>query len=216
MAAPDPQIRGQVEERLATLLERGELLPGAVVPIAALARRWSVSETPVREAGWRAVGAGLLVPEPRGGFRVREPDIDGLRDLYDALELLLVSAIGLLPASASRTRRAATLPDADRGPDPGDADAASTFLKLARLAGNVEFVELIRRLGNRLAPFRRAEASFLADDSREADLLMDALKRGSRADMRIAIRRYCRRRRTLAPATLGLIAEWRRAAAHQD
>lgn len=203
--APDPQVRERVEERLRAYLLSGELLPGASVPIASLARRWATSETPIREVGWRAVGEGWLTPEPRGGFRVWEPSVDELRDLYQALEMLLVSAIGLFPGEARL--------DGDTSSEPSlSSDAISSLLAVGVGCRNGALLEMLVRTLDRLAPFRRAEARLVENCAEEDRRLSIALASGSRSDMRDAVRRYCSRRRSLAPAILGLIAEWVRMA----
>lgn len=201
--APDPQVRERVEEKLREYLLSGKLLPGVSVPIASLARRWGTSETPIREVGWRAVGEGWLTPEPRGGFRVWEPSVEDLRDLYQSLELLLIGTIGLLPA----TGQADISPPAEK---IASVDGTSSLLAFGIRSRNGALLDLLVRTLDRLAPFRRAESQLLDDIQVEHRRLARVLADGSRSEMREAVRRYCGRRRSLAPAILGLLGEWAR------
>lgn len=199
--APDPDIRERVESLFRELLRSRDLLPGTVVPIARLARRWRVSETPIRDICWRAVGEGQLVAERRGGFRVREPGIDELRDMYEALELVLIGGVALLPLGLANPASTASMEEIEGG---------LSILAIAARLGNTVYSELCDRLADRLAPFWQAEAVLLRDPEEEARTLARGMANRSRAEMRDAVRRYCRRRTVLAPATLGLISEWRR------
>jgi DNA-binding GntR family transcriptional regulator len=205
--AGDMTIRREVDGRLREAIQDGLVLPGANVSIAGLARRWSISETPVREACWNAVGAGLLASDPNGGFKVWSPTIDGLRDAFQCLELLLVGAIGLCDVNQAKSR----MPEGHKGVADGEAhEMAPLFIMVAASTANRELLHTISRLLDRLAIFRAAEATLGVDRATETRDLLEAWGMGSRAMLREQVRRYTRRRHVLAPAILGLIEEWRR------
>lgn len=197
--APDPTIRERVDSRLLTALHQGHLLPGTTVPIAMLARAWGVSETPVREACWKAVGQGWLVTDPGGGFRVWLPSIDELRGCYQCLEILLIGAIAV--ADPHRLR--------SNGEVSGAAE--DLLVLLAASTGNEPLVELVSAQVGRLAIFRPMEAQFGIRVDLELSELSKAFASGARALLREQIRRYIHKRQTLAPAMLGMIEERRRA-----
>lgn len=71
---PRPQrhsVRAQVLAELRTVLASGELAPGTVCSAPALAERFGVSATPVREAMQQLAGEGVVETVPNRGFRVR-------------------------------------------------------------------------------------------------------------------------------------------------
>jgi DNA-binding GntR family transcriptional regulator len=70
---PRPQrhsVRAQVLAELRTVLASGELAPGTVCSAPALAERFGVSATPVREAMQQLAGEGVVETVPNRGFRV--------------------------------------------------------------------------------------------------------------------------------------------------
>lgn len=65
-------VRGQVLAALRHALVGGELTPGEVYSAPALAERYGVSATPVREAMQQLAGEGAVEVVPNRGFRVAE------------------------------------------------------------------------------------------------------------------------------------------------
>lgn len=86
----------RVYRAIIRLVMRGELSRGAPLRIEELSRILNVSPTPVREGLTRLEAIGLVVHEPRKGFRV-SPPLTGerLERLLDARELLEVGAVSL-------------------------------------------------------------------------------------------------------------------------
>lgn len=79
---------------------RGQLSRGTPLRIEELARRLNVSPTPVREGLTRLEATGLVVHEPRKGFRVAPPlTAEQFEKLMDAREVLEVGATGLAAVS---------------------------------------------------------------------------------------------------------------------
>lgn len=90
----------QVYRSIMRSVGRGELSRGAPLRIEELARRLNVSPTPVREGLTRLEATGLVVHEPRKGFRVAPPlTVEQFEKLMDAREVLEVGAAGLAAAS---------------------------------------------------------------------------------------------------------------------
>jgi DNA-binding GntR family transcriptional regulator len=103
LAVPRRQILSDgVYEALKELVMDHGLEPGARVSIDDLARRLSVSQTPVREALARLESDGLVVKEPLRGYRTAPLlDADAFEQLYE-LRLLLE------PRGARRAAKLAT------------------------------------------------------------------------------------------------------------
>lgn len=73
----------QIARSLSDAIISGQLVPGAKVAEAAIARELGVSRAPVREAGRLLESQGLLVAIPGRGFFVRTHAPDEIDDLYD-------------------------------------------------------------------------------------------------------------------------------------
>jgi DNA-binding GntR family transcriptional regulator len=140
------------EERLATLL--------------------GVSRTPVREALTRLASDGLVEKRTDGGYYPAEPDLDGLRDLYEirvVLELHSLERVGesgvphdpalLEPLRDGWRDLRATPPD----PDPSFVALDEDFhLTLCRASGNVEIAHMLDAINARIRPVRMHD--FLTED----------------------------------------------------
>jgi GntR family carbon starvation induced transcriptional regulator len=84
--------------RLQEAILSGELAPGERVSSSELARRWSVSATPLREALQRLAAEGLVEYVSQRGARVSEVS---LRDVWEVYELRLM----LEPMALERSLR---------------------------------------------------------------------------------------------------------------
>lgn len=100
-AAEDTYMLSErVYRSILRLVRRGRLQRGAPLRIEELSRILNVSPTPVREGLLRLQATGLVVHEPRKGFRVAPPLTgEQFERLMDARELLEVGAAGLALAS---------------------------------------------------------------------------------------------------------------------
>jgi DNA-binding GntR family transcriptional regulator len=124
----------RVYRSILRLVHRGQLKGGAPLRIEELSRILNVSPTPVREGLARLAATGLVIHEPRKGFRVAPPLTgDQFELLMDARELLEVGAAGLALATASpdfapslrkalQTQEAAAKAFHDPDPSTGDTD----------------------------------------------------------------------------------------------
>ena len=81
---------------------RGDLVPGAVIPQAALARELGVSTTPLREALRRLMTEGLVELDAHRDARVTRLTLEEARDLIEIRRSLDPLAAGL--AAERRTR----------------------------------------------------------------------------------------------------------------
>lgn len=129
-----------------------------------LAALLGVSRTPVREALTRLAGDGLVEKRPDGGYYPAEPDLAGLRDLYEIRVVLELR--GLERALDTGTRHDPELlePLRDRwrklradppSPDPSFVALDEGFhLTLSRASGNVELANLLDAVNARIRPVR--------------------------------------------------------------
>lgn len=151
--------------RLALLqsIEGGDLLPGDAVDERALADRFGVSRTPVREALLTLAAQHLVRIVPRSGIHVHAPAASELVSMLEALSELeavvaRLCAFRMTPEQRDRMQR---LTDATRkAAAAGDRHGYETENRhfhdaLYEGCGNPVIVEQVRQLRLRLAAFRR-------------------------------------------------------------
>jgi DNA-binding GntR family transcriptional regulator len=84
----EPKTRADwVDRKLREAILSGDLAPGARLHTGDLSKRWSVSQTPLREALQRLAVDGLVETSPQRGARVAPVS---LKDSYDVHELRVV------------------------------------------------------------------------------------------------------------------------------
>ncbi|GHJ41067.1 GntR family transcriptional regulator [Streptomyces sp. TS71-3] len=94
-------VRGQVLDALRTALVDGDLEPGEVYSAPALAERFGVSATPVREAMQQLAGEGAVEVVPNRGFRVVRRGDRELAELAEVRSLIEVPVILRLARTVS-------------------------------------------------------------------------------------------------------------------
>ncbi|MET0876137.1 MAG: GntR family transcriptional regulator [Tardiphaga sp.] len=109
-ALADTDLVGQVARILTKAVIQGQLLPGAKVVEAGIARELGISRAPVREAARLLEQQGLLIQHPRRGFFVRRleaRDIDEIYDLRTCVECHagVLAAQNLTPTTRDMLRR---------------------------------------------------------------------------------------------------------------
>ncbi|MFI8851120.1 FCD domain-containing protein [Streptomyces sp. NPDC053499] len=92
-------VRDQILEALRDALLSGELVPGEVYSAPALAERFGVSATPVREAMQLLASEGAVETVPNRGFRVARHSPRDLAELTEIRALLEVPAVLALARS---------------------------------------------------------------------------------------------------------------------
>ena len=88
----EPSLREQVLAELRSEIVAGRAGNDTIYSVPTLSQRMGVSTTPVREALLELTRAGLLVPMRNRGFRVVEPTLEDLNDLFDVRETLEVDS----------------------------------------------------------------------------------------------------------------------------
>src|SRR4051794_6437927 len=85
-AAPSsPTLSETIRVKLADEITSGHLAPGAEIDEQAVAERFGVSRTPVREALRDLAALGLVEIEPRRGVRVAAMTADRLGEMFEVM-----------------------------------------------------------------------------------------------------------------------------------
>jgi len=152
-----------------SLILMGEVPLGVQLGEQRIAERLSVSRTPVREALLRLYAERFLERHPEGGYRVNHPTGRSTRELYElrkALELYAVRhtgrmlGAGELPEPALRSLIDLRAEWAVLELDAPEADPDFVLIdedfhrRLAETTGNMELVEGLSRICERIRPVR--------------------------------------------------------------
>jgi DNA-binding GntR family transcriptional regulator len=182
-------------------LREGAYKPGERLDPGALSHELNASVTPVRDALHRLTGERLVEAQRQGGFRVPMVSEAILRQLYAwHLDLLLL---------ALAKQRALGIDADERVKDNVDANSSyqrqdAMFLKLARAAGNLEYVFALKAASERLEPIRRLEERFLDAVEKETDEITSAIQSGNLKALRRSLVKYHRRRERIVPDLLAM------------
>jgi DNA-binding GntR family transcriptional regulator len=187
--------------QLADEIVRGALPPGAPLDETDLARRFSVSRTPVREALRQLAASGLVDAQAHRGAVVARPSIERLTGMFEAMAELEALCAGLAAERMSPTERYGL-------------EAIHEDLRLLSHAGNPDrFHEVNERFHNaiyagsqndyiaeitlatrvRVQPFRRAQfrnLGRLAKSQAEHDRVVVAILRGDKTGAAAAMRAH--------------------------
>ena len=84
----------RVRDQIRAEILRGELKPGSRLLVSELARRYGVSQMPVRDALQLLQGEGIVTNVPHQGASVRDVNEAFIRNMYDVLLLLTEYLVG--------------------------------------------------------------------------------------------------------------------------
>lgn len=154
-------LRDTLEEEILT----GVMRPGDRLEEVALARRFGVSRTPIREALLQLSAAGLIQSRPRRGTFVLEVGPRRLMEMFDVMAALEAMCAGIAArrATASDIAEIRSAHEACRAAELSeDGDAYyyrnESFHEAIRAASRHEFlIEQIGALQKRLRPYRRLQ-----------------------------------------------------------
>ncbi|MBR0869914.1 GntR family transcriptional regulator [Bradyrhizobium tropiciagri] len=187
--------------QLADEIVRGMLPPGAALDETDIARRFSVSRTPVREALRQLVASGLVEARAHRGAVVARPSLDRLTGMFEAMAELEAMCAGLAAERMAPSERHAL-------------EAIHEELRVLSYTGNPErFHEVNERFHNaiyagsqnayiaemtlatrvRVQPFRRAQfrnLGRLAKSHAEHDRVVVAILRGDKTGAAAAMRAH--------------------------
>jgi DNA-binding GntR family transcriptional regulator len=147
-------LRELIADALRASLVAGQMRPGVVFSVPALAERFGVSATPVREAMLDLAKEGLIEPVRNKGFRVTElsdKDLDDITQLRALIEVPTVTQLALVARRDAleelRPLAQAIVDCAAAGDLIGYVEADRRFhLGLLSLAGNPRLVDIVRAL----------------------------------------------------------------------
>lgn len=173
-------VRGQVLDALRAAILGGELAPGTVHSAPALAARYEVSATPVREAMQLLEREGAVEVLPNRGFRIASRSARDLAELAEVRALLEVPVVLALARSVPASRWAALRPLADatvaaaaRGDRAAYAESDRAFHRaVLEMSGNAALVGVAGDL------HRRAQWPAGALPPHPVSLVADATQHG--------------------------------------
>jgi DNA-binding GntR family transcriptional regulator len=147
-------LREQVATSLRAAMVAGEMVPGVTYSAPALAERFGISATPVREAMLDLIKEGMVVAVPNKGFRIVEMSDADLDEMTELRQLLEIPTVGRLAETITPEQLAELQVIADRiSAAAGDGDIVAYIeadrqfhLGLLSLAGNARLVDLIDQL----------------------------------------------------------------------
>jgi len=187
--------------QLADEIVRGVLPPGAPLDETDIARRFSVSRTPVREALRQLAASGLVETRAHRGAVVARPTLERLTGMFEAMAELEAICAGLAAERMTPVER-------------HRLEAIHEELRVLSHAGNPDrFHEVNERFHNmiyagsqntyiaemtlatrvRVQPFRRAQfrnLGRLAKSHAEHDRVVVAIMRGDKSGAEIAMRAH--------------------------
>jgi DNA-binding GntR family transcriptional regulator len=180
---------------------RGELAPGIPLDEAALAERFQVSRTPVREAIRLLAASGLVDARPHRSAIVARPDKGQLLGMFETLCELEALCAGFAAERMTPGERAGLEKiHASLAPVVRDGEAQGYYelnddFHSAIYAGshNAYLERLTTQTRARIAPFSRAQfrnLGRLGKSYREHDGIVQAILRGSRKEAADAMRAH--------------------------
>lgn len=146
--------RERIGEALRAAVITGDLAPGKVYSVPALAEQFGVSATPVREAMLDLVKEALVEPVPNKGFRVTVVSEEQLDEYTHLRELIEIPTTAALATSADPAEVEALRPLAQAIVDAAAEEDLIAYveadmrfhLALLSLSGNRTLVETVREL----------------------------------------------------------------------
>jgi DNA-binding GntR family transcriptional regulator len=187
--------------QLADEIVRGILAPGAALDETEIARRFSVSRTPVREALRQLVASGLVEARAHRGAVVARPSLDRLSGMFEAMAELEALCAGLAAqrmAPVERQRLEAIheeLRHLSHAGNPERFHEVNERFHNAIYAGghNAYIAEITLATRVRVQPFRRAQfrnLGRLAKSHAEHDRVVVAILRGDKLGAANAMRAH--------------------------
>jgi len=193
-------VYGQVKRDLRS----GRYVPGQRIDPATLAAGLNISVTPVRFALYRLVGETLIVDHARDGLHVPLLNEVALRDLYDWMEHLLLTA-----CDSGVSRLASKVEPLQIVSADGDLVKLTwqLFDTIARATARGALHHAVKQTNDRLAPIRHAEQELLKHGFEELSELNRLWQARDMPCLKSALRDYHERRRELVPCIVALLSE---------
>src|SRR6201995_403188 len=185
--------------QLADEIVRGALPPGAPLDETDIARRFSVSRTPVREALRQLVASGLVEARPHRGAVVAQPTIERLTGMFEAMAELEAICAALAAERMTPLERHQLeavheeLRVLSHAGNPDRFHAVNERFHKTIYAGaqKAYTAEMTVATRVRVQPFRRAQfrnLGRLAKSHAEHDRVVVAIMRGDKTGAAVAMR----------------------------
>ena len=182
-------LREKVIRALEAAIVAGELQPGVIYSAPALAERFGVSATPVREAMLDLVSEGFVEPLRNRGFRVIElsdEDLDNIAQIRMLIEVPIMSQITPRLTAAAFEKLTVAAEAIERAAADGDVleylDADRRFhVALISAIGNPRLTDLVDRLRRQARLFGLmdlAKSGRLMASARDHRKLLDMIRAG--------------------------------------
>ena len=182
-------LREKVIRALEAAIVAGELQPGVIYSAPALAERFGVSATPVREAMLDLVSEGFVEPLRNRGFRVIElsdEDLDNIAQIRMLIEVPIMSQIAPRLTAAAFEKLTVAAEAIERAAADGDVleylDADRRFhVELISAIGNARLTDLVDRLRRQARLFGLmdlAKSGRLMASARDHRKLLDMIRAG--------------------------------------
>ena len=208
-ALPRPLLHAELLDGIRTMINQGELTPGAKVPERALCLRFGVSRTPLREALKVLAAEGLVQLLPNRGAQVTRLDPAQLDHLFEVIAALEAEA-GRLACARISTAELAEVEDMHarmrahflRGELPEYfASNQAIHEAILRAAANPVLLSTYVSLSGRIARARYM-ANRLSEDRWEAamnehDGILDALLRRDGPGLAALLAQHLRNKRDI-------------------
>lgn len=201
-----PNLREQVTEAIQSALVSGEMQPDVIYSAPALAERFGVSATPVREALLDLAREGYVEPIRNRGFRVvpfSEKDLDEVLELRILLEVPTIAGLARTATPGDLAPLRPLAKEIEQAARAGDLIAYLNadrhfHLALLELTGNTRLVATVGRLRAQarlygLAPLR--EQGRLLASAREHRALLKLIGSGDEAGARQLMAEHVRHTR---------------------
>jgi DNA-binding GntR family transcriptional regulator len=198
-AAQSITLAERLRMQLSDEIVRGELAPGIALDEAALAQRFEVSRTPVREAIRLLAASGLVEARPHRSAVVARPDRSQLIAMFEALCELEMICAGLAAERMTKAEQAKlkqlhnALRQTVRRGEPLAYYQSNIDFHSAIYAGshNAYIEKITTETRARIAPFSRAQFTTLGRLEKsytEHDAIVSAILAGDRAAATAAMR----------------------------
>lgn len=148
-------------EQIVKAILAGDYRPGERLDEVALAARFNISRTPIREALMQVCALGLAQRRPNRGVEVIRPDAESLLEQFEALaeiEALCASLAAHRATLAQMIALEAMLAEMETAlPDSYGRKNFALHQMIGEMAGNRELLRMSESLSLRLALFRQAQ-----------------------------------------------------------
>lgn len=190
-----------ISEALENEIVRGTLAPGTRLSEAAIAERFGVSRTPVREALQTIVSRSLAERAPYKGVIVRSFDTERLGSMFEAMSEMEATCGGLAAHRISSDDLASLQAMHGRMTEFASNKAFREYEALNldfhsliyEASGNIDLAEIASELRLKLAPYRKSQlfrVERLRDSNHEHELIVRLLAAGNKPGVEEALREH--------------------------